>query len=63
MHVSQEVSQRRLRRHQPLSLQETHLQFFPLLVVLQGILLSTWMIYGMAAIIVRRADHTPPQAA
>ncbi|ORM26875.1 hypothetical protein BFL43_22680 [Williamsia sp. 1135] len=63
MHVSQEVSQCRLRRHLSFSLQESSVQFFPLLVVLQGILLSTWMIYGMAAIIVRRADQTPPQAA
>ncbi len=39
------------------------MQFFPILVVLQGILLSTWMIYGMAAIIVRRVDDIPPQAA
>ena len=38
------------------------MQFFPLIVITQSIVMSAWAIYGMASIIVRDVD-TEPQAA
>lgn len=39
------------------------MQFLPLVIITQGIVFSAWAIYGMAAIIVGRADDASPHAA
>ena len=58
------MSHRRLRcaGPSPAYLRSTSVQFFPLIVITQSIVMSAWAIYGMASIIVRDVD-TEPQAA
>jgi hypothetical protein len=60
----QGVSHRRLSDAPAVTryLRSSIVQFFPLIVITQSIVTSAWIIYGMAAVIVRGGD-TGPQAA
>lgn len=53
----------RLYRHRTATPRSFVVQFLPLVIITQSIVLSAWAIYGMAAIIVNRADEAPPHAA